>query len=89
VIYVLKDEQPCEHMYLISILTGWRCGGGTASNVMLQLQGTKGDTKVLAIPNRHGSMFQSGAEEWFAVGTRQSLGTVYRIFVGHDGCQSW
>ena len=88
---MLKDKEPCRYVYLFSVLTGWRCCAGVPSNVILKLKGSRGRTKILGIPNRSGSLFQSGAEEWFAVGTNERLGTVYRVFVGHDGppSSSW
>ncbi|ELU06092.1 hypothetical protein CAPTEDRAFT_38745, partial [Capitella teleta] len=91
VIYVVRPSQPMPYCYMVSIMTGWRRGAGTTSDVMLRLLGAKRSSEWMRIPNIGGNLFSTGAEEWFAIGAEAPLGMVTRILIGHNcsGSPSW
>ncbi|ELU00956.1 hypothetical protein CAPTEDRAFT_74467, partial [Capitella teleta] len=91
-ILVVRGRNPKPFFnYLVNIMTGWRRGAGTKSDVMLRLMGSRGNSEWVSIPNAAGSLFQSGAEECFAIDTQAPLGEVTRVLIGHNclGSPSW
>jgi len=78
---MLCDNIPlANYFYLVTILTGWKKGGGTTSLPGIILQGSKAKSlrHVLYHPDRE---FDAGSEHTFLLATLQDLGTLKSVQV--------
>ncbi|KAK2174017.1 hypothetical protein NP493_835g01027 [Ridgeia piscesae] len=75
-------EDAC-YYYLVTVMTGWKNGGGTTSAVALYIAGTRASTRVHVIHDSK-CVLETGSEKWFLLTTKMSLGDMRRLTVWHS-----
>ena len=86
---VLSDNKRCARTpYLVSVMTGWRYGGGTQATTYMYLSGVAGRSVRRELSDATRPLFQSGGEDWFLLATRKDLGDLQSLHVWHVGSRA-
>ena len=86
---VLSDNKQCAQTpYLVSVMTGWRYGGGTQATIYMYLSGLAGRSVRREFSDATRPLFASGGEDWFLLATRKDLGDLQSLHVWHVGSRA-
>ncbi|KAJ1062116.1 hypothetical protein K5549_008458 [Capra hircus] len=84
-VIVLLDNDPYDNVcYLVTVITGSRCGSGTRANVFIQLHGTEGSSDVHCLSHPQFTTLYRGSICTFLLATQKDLGDIHSLRVWHN-----
>ena len=80
----VADAHNAHYAYLLTIFTGMKRGAGTEGEVSMCMNGDEGHGAMHDMIDSTVRLFEAGAEDWFIIAEKRSLGKLDSVTVWVD-----